>query len=187
MLLLGSSIVVRLPAVPVSLEVASLITFVSHLALPRLGLDNGRMNNDTLKRRWCQFSLRMLLIVMTVATLVFGGWIQYRRLRAQENRDRIAAVEKAVTAIQELGGLVESEYEVRRPINWLEELFDDPGGLDGPAGGWRVSRVGLQGSKVTDAGLEHLKVLTDLRELWLGGPNVSDDGLEHLGRAAERP
>ena len=41
------------------------------------------------KRRWYQFSLLTLLVVMTVATVAFGGWVQYRRQRAQENREPI--------------------------------------------------------------------------------------------------
>ena len=30
------------------------------------------------KRRWYQFSLKTLLLVMTVSTVAFGVWIQYR-------------------------------------------------------------------------------------------------------------
>ena len=53
------------------------------------------------KRRWYQFSLRTLLITMTVATVAFGGWVQYRRERARENRERVAEVEEAVAAIEQ--------------------------------------------------------------------------------------
>ena len=38
----------------------------------------------------------------------------------------------------------------------------------------------LDGTKVTDAGLEHLKGLTQLHKLGLNNTKVSDAGLEHL-------
>ena len=44
------------------------------------------------KRRWYQFSLKTLMVVVTVATMAFGVWVQYRRQRARENRERLAAV-----------------------------------------------------------------------------------------------
>ena len=35
-------------------------------------------------------------------------------------------------------------------------------------------------TRVTDAGLVHLKGLTHLKELWLTGSNVTDAGMAHL-------
>ena len=44
-----------------------------------------------------------------------------------------------------------------------------------------VMEVRLSGTKVTDAGLSHLKGLTNLQTLWLTGTwGVTDAGLEHL-------
>ena len=40
--------------------------------------------------------------------------------------------------------------------------------------------AGLDGTQVTDAGLEHLKGLSRLQELYLDGTQVTDAGLEHL-------
>ena len=40
-----------------------------------------------------QFSLRTLLLLMTVFTVTFGGWVQYSRYRAKDNRERLAAHE----------------------------------------------------------------------------------------------
>ncbi len=65
------------------------------------------------------------MIAMTVATVAFGVWVQYRRIRAQENRDRMAA------EMEWIG--VHSYWELR-PQTWLEEQFDDPGGADDPVG-----------------------------------------------------
>ena len=88
------------------------------------------------KRRWYQFSLRTLLVVMTVAILSFGGWVQIRRGRAQENRDRMAAEKEWIG---------DHSYWELRPQTWLEEQFDDPGGADDPVGvnlkhGFRAAR-----------------------------------------------
>jgi len=78
------------------------------------------------KRRWCRFSLRTLLLVMLVFSVTVG-WIGSRMKQAQENRDRVAAVEDAVAAIEKLGGRVTSEYKELRSQTWLEKQFDDPG------------------------------------------------------------
>ena len=141
------------------------------------------------KRRWYQFSLKTLLVVMTVATVAFGGWVQFRRQRARENRDRVAAsekaIEKAVAAIENSGGMVFSGNEERRPQTWLEELFDDPGDADDPVRVLKVTTVIFQfyaqGGKVTDAELKQLlKGLENLEDLDLYRTNITDAGLEHV-------
>ena len=73
--------------------------------------------------------LGMLVLVVGV------GWIRYRMVCAQENRDRLAATEEVVAEIWKLVGFVESEYKEKRPQTWLERQFDDPGDDDDPE--WR--------------------------------------------------
>ena len=65
-------------------------------------------------RRWYQFSLRTLLIVMTLFTVGVGG-LGGRMHQARRHRDRVAADDEAVAAFEKLGGSVEREYEQRRP------------------------------------------------------------------------
>jgi hypothetical protein len=136
------------------------------------------------KRRWCQFSLLTLLVVMTVATVAFGGWVQYRRQRAQENRDRVAAYKETVAEVERLGGTVTSLwsqfYEDGRSQSWLEKQFDDPGVHDPFDILMKVFQVDLSGTRVSDDGLEHLKELTDLGGLYLNNTQVTDAGFEHL-------
>ena len=162
------------------------------------------------KRRWYQFSLKTLLVVMFLyAVLLFVGllphallllfiyavgWIRYRQQQARENREREAAdvrsahkaieeVAEEVAAFEKLGGFVMPMYEVLRPQTWLEEQFDDPGDADDPVGDWVTGASaggGWTGAASIDTGLEHLKALTELQSLNLDGTNVTDAGLEHL-------
>ena len=75
--------------------------------------------SDSPKRLWFQFSLRTLLLVMMVATVAFGGWVQYRRQRAQQKREEVAAILRS-------GGY---QYIQIGPRTWLEEHFDEPTGF----------------------------------------------------------
>ena len=135
------------------------------------------------KRRWCRFSLKTLLIVVTVATVAFGIWVQYRRQRAMENRERVAAIE-------ELGGTVDRAYEELRPRTWLEEQFDDPGDANDPVGLLTIWSVNLNVSNLTDDDMEHLTGMSELDTLYVGPcfgntvdvTHVTDAGLVHLKR-----
>ena len=53
-------------------------------------------------------------------------------------------------------------------------------GLEHLKGLTRLQSLDLSGTQVTDAGLEHLKGLTQLQWLSLEGTQVTDAGLEHL-------
>jgi len=122
------------------------------------------------KRRWCQFSLRTLLVVMTLFCVTLGiASYQARRQKA------------AVNKIHELGGVSLYEYNL-----------DDPNTMGEPPGpAWLVGligidyfddvvAVGLRDLPTTDADLELLRDLPDLRQLSIRRTNVTDAGLEHL-------
>ena len=165
------------------------------------------MNNSPPKpkRRWYQFSMRMLILVLVVASMVFG-WISIRMERARKNQHRIAeleiAIESAVAQIEKLSGRVSYEFVQRRTDSWLEAWFNDPGSPNNPVRVLSVSYVHPASTSVNGAGLEHLarlshleylyltnandavlahlRGLMNLRVLQLNASNVTDDGLKHL-------
>ena len=102
------------------------------------------------KRRWCRFSLRTLLVVMLVFSVTVG-WVGSKMLQARQNRDRVAAVEESVAAIERLGMVVTSEYDERRSQTWLEKQFDDPGDSNDPVGILKVTEAGVAFTLFTDA------------------------------------
>ena len=130
------------------------------------------------KRRWCRFSLKTLLVVMTLFTVIVAciRWYDSRTIHARENRARAAEVTEAVAAIEKLGGTVTSEYKELRPQTWLEKQFDDPGSGEDPVGVVKVTSVSLADSE----GLEHLRFLTGLQSLNLGFTDVTDFDLAQL-------
>jgi len=143
------------------------------------------------KRRWFQFSLRTMLILM----LLFGGvfsWLGLEVKRGLEQRH-------AVQAIQALGGqlLFTDASSFAQRNKWLRSLVGDEAVLDVwvvAFGSTHVTDEGLvhlrgltqlqwlrlERTQVSDAGLVHLRGLTQLKELHLEGTLVSDAGLIHL-------
>jgi hypothetical protein len=145
------------------------------------------------RRRWLQFSLRTMLVLVLICSLPCG-WLAYEVGKAREQA-------AAAKAIEELGGLVEfgpaSGGLPRRVVAWLgtlagedwaedvigaflfgTEVSDDP--LEQLNGLSHLRYLNLFDTQVTDAGLEHLRRLTQLQLLWLDDTQVTDAGLEHL-------
>lgn len=121
------------------------------------------------KRRWLQFSLRTMLVLVLVVSVPLGWFArEVQRVRVQR---------KAATAIQELGGSVRyspvSSAGVRAAVVSLGKLF----GADMSR---VVTGVVLNGTQISDAGLAHLQGLPQLRTLFLDNTQVSDAGLAHL-------
>jgi hypothetical protein len=90
--------------------------------------------------------------------LVVVGLVLALEARAQADE------EAAIKAIEKLGGQVyRDEKQPGKP----------------------VTQVDLNGTKVTDAGLKHLKELKELRSLDLSGTQVRDAGLKELKELKE--
>lgn len=140
------------------------------------------------RRRWLQFSIRTLLVLVTLLCVALGLWC----VPAERQR-------RAVTAIEKLGGEVayakpaaSETFPVPLLRRWLPPVyFDEVEGLY--LGDTQVTDAGLarlQGltgleilfldnTPVTDAGLARLQGLTTLRLLSLGDTQVTDAGLAH--------
>ena len=103
--------------------------------------------------------------------------------KAKKKNDATKATpEEVIAAIKKLGGQVKVDnnkavVEVR--LVGRQDLLTDAG-LEHLKGLTNLQTLYLSGTKVTDAGMEHLKGLTELQVLYLSGTQVTDAGLEHL-------
>ena len=144
------------------------------------------------RRRWFQYSLRTLLIVMTVCAALFAWWSH----KARQQREAVAAIKAA-------GGEVQYDFKrnhLKQPRYWPTWLVNVLGvdyfasvqwvyltntqvtdaGLEHLKGLTAIQLLALKNTQVTDAGLEHIKSLTAMQTLGLSGTQVTDAGLEHI-------
>jgi hypothetical protein len=148
------------------------------------------------KRRWFQFSLRMLLVLVLIVSVPLG-WLDVKRRQARDRRQTLAAIKK-------LGGIGDYDCHVDasgKPIHhgpaWLRKLYGDdlfdtvsmlrlwgPQTTDDALIHVRalpeLQRLDLRETAITDAGMAHLQGLTQLQWLPLEGTQVTDAGLVHL-------
>ena len=145
----------------------------------------------TPKRRWYQFSLKTLLVGLTLLCLGPGGYVAYEQNKARRQKG-------AVEAIEELGGVVDYGRNVSARSPMLRQILGDDtfGGVDSIdfwnpshvtdadlkhlAGLKRLTTLHLDNSQVTDVGLKHLAGLESLSVLYLNNSQVNDAGLKQL-------
>jgi len=128
------------------------------------------------KRRWLQFSLRTLLLVVLVASLGLS-WLAVSMQRAKRQADALAAVRQTGAAIwfaHELkpSGGIAPGAEPPGP-RWLRRLLGDDLFI-------RVHSIDFKDVSVDDAGLEPLGRIFSLERLFLRDAHVTDAGLVHL-------
>jgi hypothetical protein len=113
--------------------------------------------------RWAerrfQYSLRSLFLL----TLLVAIGMSYIAVTVQDQRRQ----HEAVKAIRKIGGWANSEP------TWLGRLLRDDSLVN-------VAEARLSGTAVTDAELESLRGLSQLRRLDLSGTDVTDAGLVYL-------
>jgi hypothetical protein len=140
--------------------------------------------NVTSRRRWFQYSLRTLLIIVLLASVgmsYIAVTIQHQRseyIAARAINDaesgRVMFTPTWLGGVLHDGSLV-TVYDV--------ELFR--GSVDDATWARVRSFSGLQqlrldDTKITDASLRNLEGLKHLQGLWLGGTGVTDAGILHL-------
>ncbi len=127
-----------------------------------------------------QFSLRSLLLVITVAALVFSWWaFQWQRLDEEETL--LKPLRRHGAQITRDGLSRVSEIEFRRPSGVSNK---DLGKLKHFV---HLQRLTLMGSEFTDAALANIEGLNRLEYLsvWLVSPDgreLTDEGLSHVGK-----
>jgi internalin A len=133
------------------------------------------------KLRWYQFTVRSLLALMVIVSLLGSWWaVQVDRFHRQE---------EAVAALVELGGRVNYYHQHRKSSG--EPKYDDGEGpkwltsLLGKDYFVKVFSVNLSVAQAVDADLEHLEELRGVRTLSLKSPPITDAGFAHVARLTE--
>jgi hypothetical protein len=155
------------------------------------------MSTGTPKRRWYQFSIRTLLVVMLVSLVVFGFVWQVWKNRSlyEQKQKQVWSFNIAVAEIHSMGGSVKSNRKVsfrnydhdacdprRITIDEYDYLLDERFGR-GALSFSVTFAYGTSGSqKITGVGLERLQDLPNLEHLDLRATNVTDDGLECINQ-----
>ena len=162
------------------------------------------MTTQIPKRRWYQYSLRTLFVVMVLCAIACS-WLAVKMQRVRKR-------EEAVKVIVEAGGSVGYEYEEQVfvvDVNGV--VLPHPSAPHPPGPAWMRKLLGedffatviyanvrndeemehlkelknlellaLSGTQFTDVDLEHMNELTKLETLILSNTRVTDEGLRHL-------
>ena len=148
-----------------------------------------------------QFNLKTLLLLVTMCSVWFGLFAIWGQLRGQWLEQKLAADRdeklQILAKLQHFQCFAEwgkSGYDETRMVRLHlvaipplqdAELRDDLCHLNELV--WvGLQTLDLRETEVTDAGLEHLKVLAKLKYLNLEGTQVSDDAVEKLQQALPR-
>jgi internalin A len=146
------------------------------------------------RRRWLQFSLRGLLVLMLVVALGLG-WIGYERRRAMRE---LKTAEEIKAAGGDFGTSSRSDHAAPR---WLDLLlgshyFTPVDSLRFPIGATnedlrqlsvmrRLERLMLSATRIDDDGLDRVAEMRHLTELNLRSTNVTDAGVDKLAALSE--
>ena len=122
-------------------------------------------------RRWFQFSLRTLLIFVTLCAIPCS-WLAVKIRQARRERETAEAIKELVGA----GGGV--EWSKPSVPAWLRSLVGEDVFV-------HIHKVFLSGPQVTDVQLDYLNGLSQLEDLSIWGTQITDTGLEHLHRLSQ--
>jgi hypothetical protein len=137
-------------------------------------------------RRWNQFSLRAVLILVAVCALLAGIWAAYFEPYRREQQVLAEMQGKQVTVATEAIGpgwlkwLAQGRYAQRVVRVDLGQDVTDSDLARLNSFGYLQTVMIASGPGVTDEGLGHLAKISGLRELMLAEVSVSNEGLRHL-------
>lgn len=140
---------------------------------------------STPKRRWFQFSLGRMLLVVTMLCIGPGGYVAYERQKARRQ-------DAAVAQLRQLPGT----QPYIRPL-WLRKWIDEPAAgyvvglailsrrateteLEPVAALSELVWLDINNTQAGDATLAHLAGLKKLERLRLDDSQVTDAGMAHL-------
>jgi len=150
------------------------------------------------RRRWLRFSLASLLIVTTVLCIALA--VLFNRVRRQRS---------AVEAFRAAGGKVDYDYSfefgsgVREPppgSTWLrpivgDEMFQRPAFvwlrgeritdallIEHLGGVWPTEFLSIASPRATDAAMDEVAALRELKTLYINCPEITDAGFQKLNR-----
>ena len=129
------------------------------------------------KLRWFQFSLRTLLVIVTLCAIPCS-WLAVKIHEEKSLRDERNRQWRVVQAIERSSGVLE-ECSIRA----FEIIEIRPEWLNHCLGGHyhgQISELDFRGSLIKDGDLESLKSLCNLQRLRLDNTSITDAGLQHL-------
>ena len=143
--------------------------------------------------RWFQFSLRTLLVFVTLCAIACS-WVAVKRQQEKQQREALARIEELVGSLSDPQDDKPSQQFSTSPFwdcdafgfRYLGSLYltgtrTTDSTLRQLKGLPELTRLHLDFTKVTDVGLENLKGLTQLAYLDLADTQITDAGLQHLG------
>lgn len=145
------------------------------------------------KRRWMQFSLGTLLVLVTALCIVLSTVVVpgERQRRTVESLESIGgSITYAADRVSHEPSFIKAVLRKWLPTDYLEDVLivnlissavtdETLVGLHWLKGA-KILRLGW--TNVTDNGLKELASMTHLEELSLNNTAISDVGLEHIGR-----
>ncbi len=143
------------------------------------------------KRRWYQYSLRTLFYVTAVVAVLCGGFSHKRRVEQQREliRQEFRQVNGEVrwdtahwwSPEATWASFTSEAYFHLTRFYSGDEITDDQLDRLKPRLQY-VETLFLDGTQVTDRGLEHFEDMQELRNLSLGSTAVTNSGLSHLAK-----